>query len=135
MTPYELSLFHQMSFVTPRPWTAAEFEQVLATRGAFLLTEGSSLLVGRALAGEAELLTVAVPPPARRQGTARRLLARFEDHARRRGARSAFLEVASNNAAAQALYLGAGWAETGRRRSYYGPDTDAVILRKDLRTD
>ncbi|MCU0910281.1 MAG: GNAT family N-acetyltransferase [Rhodobacteraceae bacterium] len=135
MTPQELSIFHRMSFIRPRAWSADEFAAVLGTRGAFLLTEGSSFLLGRALAGEAELLTVAVPAPARRQGTGRRLLRRFQDHARRRGAREAFLEVASDNAAACGLYLGEGWFEAGRRRSYFGPGIDALVLRRDLRTD
>ena len=133
MTPDELSILHRKSFIRPRPWSAEEFAALLSSRGTFLVSEGAAFLLGRALAGEAELLTVAVPAPVRRQGIGRRLLRQFHDHARSRGAREAFLEVSSDNAAACALYLGEGWVETGRRRSYYGPGSDALVLRRDLR--
>lgn len=133
MTTQELAALHAMSFAVPRPWTAAEFAEVLGTRGAFLLAEGKAFLVGRALAGEAELLTLAVPPERRRQGAGRRLLAAFHARARALGAEEAFLEVAEDNAAARALYLSEGWQEVGRRPGYHAPDIAALLMRRDLR--
>lgn len=130
--PAELAALHAEAFVRPRPWSADEFAGVVASPGAFLLTEGGGFLVGRALAGEAELLTLAVPEAARRRGIGARLLACFESEALARGAEAAFLEVASDDAPARALYAGAGWAEAGRRRDYYAPGVDALILRKPL---
>jgi ribosomal-protein-alanine N-acetyltransferase len=132
MTPEALAATHAAAFTRPRPWAAAEFRSVLAGAGTFLLTEGGGFLVGRALAGEAELLTLAVPAAARRGGIGRRLLAGFEAEAGTRGAAEGFLEVASDNRAALALYHHAGWAEAGRRRGYYAPGIDALILRKAL---
>ncbi len=130
MTPAALAALHATAFTRPRPWSALEFRAVLDGAGAFLLTEGQGFLVGRALAAEAELLTLAVAASARRQGIGARLLTLFEAKAALLGAKAAFLEVASDNVAALALYRGAGWAEAGRRRGYYAPGVDALILRK-----
>ncbi|MCX7646250.1 MAG: GNAT family N-acetyltransferase [Rhodobacteraceae bacterium] len=133
MTAEELAALHAISFAVPRPWTAAEFDEVLATRGAFLLEEGRAFLVGRTVADEAELLTLAVPPELRRHGLGRRLLRAFHARALARGAEEAFLEVAEDNAAARALYRAEGWAEVGRRPGYHAPGIAALLMRRDLR--
>jgi ribosomal-protein-alanine N-acetyltransferase len=130
--PAALAALHAAAFRHPRPWTAAEFAAVLAGPGAFLLTDGGGFLIGRAVADAAEILTLAVPAAARRRGTGRRLVAAFEAEARARGAVRAFLEVAADNAPALALYRGAGWQEAGRRRGYYTPGIDALLLAKVL---
>ncbi len=69
----------------------------------------------RAVAGEAELLTISVLPEARREGLGAGLLAACEDGARASGAARLFLEVAEGNVAARALYDRAGYRECGRR--------------------
>jgi ribosomal-protein-alanine N-acetyltransferase len=127
-----MAALHAEAFLRPRPWSAGEFAAVLAGPGAFLLTEAGGFLVGRALAGEAELLTLAVPVAARRQGIGTRLLRAFEAEALARGSVAAFLEVASDNGPARALYAEADWSEAGRRRDYYAPGVDALVLRKWL---
>ncbi len=70
------------------------------------------------------------------KGLGRRLLAAFETAARDRGAETAFLEVADGNAAARALYLAGGYAETGRRKGYYrspeGRRIDALVMARTL---
>lgn len=90
----------------------------------------------RAVADEAELLTIATDPLHQRKGVARSLLDRLEAEARARNARRLFLEVAEDNAAACALYKSAGYTELARRRGYYekpdGGRADALILRKSL---
>lgn len=136
MTPETLAALHARCFVTPRPWTAAEFTDLLAASGCFLLTAPDGFVLGRTIADEAELLTIAVAPEARRHGIARALLARFAETARTGGAVTAFLEVAENNPAARALYAATGWQAAGRRRNYYrapdGSAADALVLRIDL---
>lgn len=127
-----MAALHARCFTTPRPWSAAEIAALLADPLVFCLTEPTGFLMGRAVAGEAELLTLAVDPAARRQGTGRRLVAGFLAESARRGAESCFLEVAAQNAAARALYAAAGFVTAGTRRGYYrdgaGKAGDALIM-------
>ena len=138
MTPDALASLHARCFVAPPPWSATSFADLLASPHVFVLADaqGRGFALGRVIAGEAELLTLATDPACRRQGVARTLLARFEAEGRARGADTAFLEVAENNAAARALYAACGWAEQGRRPGYYrtpGQGTvAALILCKSL---
>ena len=73
---------------------------------------------------------------ARRAGLGRALVEAAALEAARSGARSLFLEVAQDNAAAAALYRGAGFVEAGRRPGYYrrgdAPPADALILVRNL---
>jgi len=160
MSPEALADLHRRAMAHARPWPPAAFSDLLAQPAVFLVTApGSSAFkypgererqglshraapdpagfaLGRAVAGEAELLTLAVGPEARWQGLGRALLGEFEAEARSRGAGAAFLEVAEDNAPALALYLVAGWSEAGRRPAYYARDhgepANALILRKSL---
>ncbi|OYX43652.1 MAG: ribosomal-protein-alanine N-acetyltransferase [Rhodobacterales bacterium 32-67-9] len=135
--PAELAAIHAESFSVPRPWRAEEIAATLGQAGSFLLTAPDGFLIGRAIAGEAELLTLAVRPAGRRRGTGVTLVAAFLDAARSQGAARAFLEVAADNVAARALYDRAGFTEAGRRRGYYrtpeGTAVDAVVMARDLR--
>lgn len=133
MTPTDLAALHAACFAAhPRPWSAAEFADLLASPLNFLLSRPQGFLLGRTVADEAELLTLAVAPAARRQGIGAALLADFAATSRVRGATVAFLEVASDNAPAIALYTGAGWSRAGQRRNYYAPGIDALLLRHGL---
>ena len=136
MTPAALARLHAACFTLPRPWTEAEFTDLLSRSGVFLLTNPGGFVLGRVVADEAELLTLAVDPAARRQGHGHNLLTAFEDAAARCGAGAAFLEVASANAPARALYARRGWVEAGLRRGYYrepgGKADDALILTRRL---
>jgi [ribosomal protein S18]-alanine N-acetyltransferase len=131
-----MAALHAVSFTTPRPWSALEITAILDNDHSFLLTAPGAFLIGRAVAGESELLTLAVAPDARRQGTARHLVTRFLAESRARHATDTFLEVASDNAAAIALYTTTGFTQTGRRRAYYarpdGTRTDAVVMTQRL---
>lgn len=139
MTPGELAGLHARCFTLPPPWSAQAFAAMLDSPGSFLLTRPDGFLLGRAIAGEAELLTLAVDPGARRRGTGRALVAAFLDHAAGNHCDSAFLEVAADNSAAIALYLAAGFAQAGRRRAYYHAQghapVDALVLIRALSQD
>jgi len=135
-SPGALAALHTACFTVPRPWTAGEFGELLARPDTFLLPEPTGFLLGRALAGEAELLTLAVAPEARRHGIGVRLVAQFLTEAAARGAETAFLEVAEDNLAARALYERTGFTQAGRRRGYYrhpnGTTTDALVMTRAL---
>jgi [ribosomal protein S18]-alanine N-acetyltransferase len=131
-----MAALHAASFTTPRPWSALEIAAILDNGHSFVLTAPHAFLIGRAVAGESELLTLAVAPDARRQGTARHLVTQFLAESRARDAAIAFLEVAANNTPAIALYTVTGFTRTGRRRAYYawpdGTRTDAVLMTQRL---
>jgi [ribosomal protein S18]-alanine N-acetyltransferase len=124
------------------PWSAEEMATLImssSTLGAAALDPISGRLRGfvlsRLAADEAEILTIATIPQARRQGIARGLLEAAMAAARDAGAMRLFLEVASGNAAARQLYGGLGFVEVGRRRDYYvkgGAAEDALVLAARL---
>lgn len=85
-------------------------------------------------AGDADLLTIATIPQARRRKVASRLLTELMDTARRAGCRAVLLEVRASNTAAQSLYAVHGFTRIGlRRRYYWAPQEDAVVMRALLR--
>ncbi len=94
--------------------------------------EAGGFVLARAVADEAEILTLAVDPLLQRQGAGRLLLRAAMHGARQRGAAAMFLEVAPSNAAALALYGAAGFAQVGRRPRYYPGGGDALVLRGPL---
>ncbi len=132
MTPARMAEIHRQCFSTPRPWDEREFADLVARPETILVATGDGFLVGREIAGEAEVMTLAVLPACRRRGLGRRLLAEFESAARRRGARTVFLEVAEQNHPAIALYRKAGYAQAGFRRDYYrhpdGKKVSALVM-------
>ncbi|RIK98594.1 MAG: ribosomal-protein-alanine acetyltransferase [Proteobacteria bacterium] len=83
--------------------------------------------LARLAADELEILLVAVAPAWRRCGLGRALVDALLDAAP--AARAAHLEVRASNAAALALYAGAGFVAVGRRPRYYEGREDAVAMR------
>ncbi len=105
---------------------------LLAMPGCFALAEADGLVLARVAADEAELLTIGVLPQARRRGVGLALLRAAGGEAARLGATRLFLEVATRNAPARALYAQAGLVEVGRRRRYYPDGDDALVLAVPL---
>lgn len=133
--PQTLAALHAQAF--DHPWSTAEIASLLDTPGTFVVAEDQGFILARALAGEAEILTLAVAPPARRQGLARRLIEHAVVRALALGAESLFLEVADDNVPALGLYRGFGFEVVGRRRGYYArgngvTPVDALVMRLAL---
>lgn len=129
VTPHHaaaLATIHAAAFAPGERWRAEAFAELLASPGVGGLVDGPGFVLVRKAGGEAEVLTLAVAPPGRQQGLGRRLLAAAVDAL----ACPVFLEVAADNAPALQLYRSAGFAECGRRRAYYGPGRDALVLRR-----
>ena len=118
-------------------WTASSFEQTLAHPGCtgLLARAGQPLdlagfIIGQLAADEAEILTLGVHKNWQRRGIGRSLVQALGRAARKAEARSLYLEVASDNAAALALYRSLGFEVCGRRKGYYeraaAPAEDAI---------
>ena len=121
-------------------WTRAQCAGILPMVGVTmtLATNGSAPLgftLVRQVAGEAELLLLAVLPQARGRGLGARLLQRFAEDAARTGARKLHLEVRESNPAAD-LYRRHDFVVEGRRRKYYrgadGQLHDALTMTKNI---
>lgn len=104
-------------------WTVQQLRSMMAMPGAALVVGriddkpvGFGLL--RAIAGEAELLLLAVDPQHRGAGHGRRILDRCLMVAERSGAETVFLEVRDTNPAVH-LYTKAGFTQYNRRKDYY----------------
>ena len=133
-----LAELHAAAFA--EPWLAEDILRFAEDRGGFALAvEDGEALAGfilcRLIAGEAEVLTLAVRPAARRRGVARALLEAAIVLAAPT-AETMFLEVAADNPGAAALYEGAGFETVGRRAGYYGRagggSVDAIVMRRTL---
>ncbi len=129
-----LAALHAEAF--DAPWSAAAFADLLGQAGVVLEGETGGFILVRVVADEAEILTLAVRPSARRLGLGGRLVRAARDRAAASGAMRMFLEVAEDNGPARALYGALGFAATGRRPRYYrrsdGPAVDALILVLNL---
>jgi ribosomal-protein-alanine N-acetyltransferase len=132
-----LAALHAASF--HRAWSESEFAALLAERNivahcARIGRTPVGFILSRMVAGEAEILSVAVAAARRGKGLGRQLL---DLHLRRLaglGVHAVFLEAAEDNWPARALYRRAGFRDVGRREGYYdaGKGVAALILRRDL---
>jgi ribosomal-protein-alanine N-acetyltransferase len=129
-----------------RAWSGAEFAALLATPGCFghLLIDGeygilSGLIVLRAAADEAEIITLGVIATRRRSGGAALLLDRALTECTARAVRTVFLDVAEDNEPARRLYEAQGFTIVGTRAAYYSrgaaPSIAALTMRRSLTRD
>lgn len=118
-------------------WSAESIERLFDTLGAFALIGSTAqgpaaFALGRIVAGECEILAIGVVGSHRRRGHGATILAALSAWAAASGAERVVLEVATDNAAARALYAAQGFVEVGRRRNYYeragAPPVDGLIL-------
>lgn len=134
MTAQDLAALHHAAFVHDRAWNADEFRALLNSPHNHLTTATHGFALWRAVAGEAELLTIATHPDHRRHGIARALMHQWM-HTASAQASTAFLEVAADNAPAIALYATCRFETVAHRPGYYPrPDrrVDAWVMRAPL---
>ncbi len=143
-----LARLHQSCF--DDPWSRADLAHLLALPGGFGLIarlferhftgldgmRGVGFALCRVVRDEGELLSIGVGPPYRRRAIGAALLQASIERCRKAGAASMFLEVATDNLSAQALYHAFGFGEVGRRDGYYlrpdGTRVAALTMRCDL---
>ncbi|WP_455137013.1 tRNA (adenosine(37)-N6)-threonylcarbamoyltransferase complex transferase subunit TsaD [Thermophilibacter sp.] len=119
------------------PWGEKLFYEELSQPGrSWWVAHDQGRVIGFAggyLAGaDFEIEEVVVDAERRREGVARRLVARVAYDAQMLGAHTVSLEVDEKNAPARALYAALGLVEEGRRPGYYATGHDALILRAPL---
>ena len=119
-------------------WTRSQCGGILPMAGVSLMLaqdNGDEQPIGfslfRTVAGEAELLLLAVAPDHQRRGIGRVLLEQFVERAKTTGADRVHLEVRDGNPAVR-MYRLAGFEPAGRRPNYYrgsdGRQFDAITL-------
>ena len=135
--PAALAALHAQAFAAP--WSGEEFTDLLSQPGVVAIAKSDGFVLIRIVLDEAEILTLAVLPTARRQGLGHRLVEEAAVAATKGGAARLFLEVAEDNAPARALYDRAGFSQIGRRKAYYaqgdGSRTDALVMSRNLCVD
>ena len=115
------------------PWSPRSFEDLLAQPQvrAVAMDGDDGRVAGYALytlvAGEGEILNLAVDPASQRRGLGRRLLQAVLGAMRVAGTTAVFLEVRQSNQAAIALYTGAGFRPVSLRRKYYRHPTEHAV--------
>ncbi len=118
-----------------KAWDTAALGEMLSVAGtmAFIAGAGEGFGLLRAMAQEAEILTIAVLPEARRRGAAAAMVPVMLQWATGQGAKAIFLEVNERNIAAIRLYEKYGFSVISRRKEYYrnadGSHEDALIMR------
>ena len=119
------------------PWSensvASELNNDLAL---WLVAMNDDTVVGyigsQTVAGETDVMNIAVHPDWRRRGIAQSLIECLVVELKNRGSEALMLEVRASNAPAIALYEKLGFRQVGRRPNYYrNPKEDALILRKE----
>jgi len=129
----DLARLHARCF--PRGWDETSIGTFVANPACmvFIASAGEAnachgFLIARSASSEAEILTLAVDPGHRHKGVARALLAATIARLKLTGITQLFLEVESDNEAAECLYRGFGAKSVGHRPAYYEHDADASIF-------
>lgn len=130
----DIARLHRASFT--EAWDERALKDLIASGATAHVVEHESRIAGfvlfRTASDEAEILTIAVAPDARRRGIARALVTSAAHAAAQTSATRFFLEVGANNAAARALYASLGFSPAGHRKGYYSapgkPPEDALVL-------
>ena len=136
MTPKQMAKIHALSFKEPRPWSVKEFADLLASPHTHIVTSDNGFAFVQIAGPEAELLTIAVHPCARRNGEGSNLLRNVLGTAEAAQCEEIFLEVVETNQPAIALYHAYGFENRATRKDYYnGPNgvkSHAVVMHKKL---
>ncbi len=117
-------------------WTVGQIlDEIQSASSVFLTAEQDGAFVGYLsgciAADECEISNIAVLPQYRRRGAGVMLFGELFAELARRGVKTAYLLVRTDNAPAIALYEKLGFARVGVRPRYY-KGQDAAIMRKIL---
>ena len=122
-------------------WSEKDIAELLASPGCVALLATSDdgpvgFLMYRAVADEAEIITICVDPAYQRRGAGLQIVSTTQQLLKSFKIGSMFLEVAAGNKEALSVYVRAGFLEVGKRKGYYtsknGETEDALIMRAQL---
>ena len=120
------------------PWTVGMFRDSFndpLTRCFGASVGGKTVGFGMmmAVAGEGEILRIAVRPELRRGGIGRAIMQAMTEASEAEGLEAITLEVRASNVPAIGLYKAFGFEEIATRKNYYEhPTEDALIMEKKL---
>ncbi len=114
-----------------KPWGATDFAD-LKKSGCEIVASENGFIVWRAIADEAELITIGVAPNARRGGIATAMITIMENSVKKNGVKKIFLEVSDKNTSAIKLYEQCGFTQIGTRQKYYSDGTNAILMQKNI---
>lgn len=116
------------------PWSINSIKEGLnSSLDTWLVLSVDERIVGycvfRVIAGEGELLRIALLPGFRGRGLAKKLMDQVVEYSRKRSVKTMFLEVRESNEIARNLYKSYGFSEESIRKNYYhNPSENAVIM-------
>jgi len=120
----------------PEAWDRNLFAEFLASRDLFLGAWRGGRLCGYLLASargaRAELMSIAVDPPARKRGAASALIRAALRQVRRGRAGRFSLMVKTSNREAQGCYAKFGFRRIRRVRAYYEDGSDGLLMSLTL---
>jgi ribosomal-protein-alanine N-acetyltransferase len=131
----------EAGFEPGQRWSEAAWAEELASPDRYVLArlDRDARIVGVAtfscVAEMADLQRVIVHPGARGQGVGASLVRAGLEWAAAVGARRMLLEVRPDNEPALSLYRRLGFRPVSKRRDYYGPGNDALVMLRSLAGD
>ena len=141
-----LADIHAASF--SHPWSDGELEKMFSNETYQCLvahppktskSKPAGFVFVRSIVEEAEIITIAIKPSARRKGIARRLMQAVIRNLEYDRKEKLFLEVDETNLAAIRLYKSLGFVKVGEREGYYpgdnsqsGKKSTALVMQLDL---
>lgn len=139
-----MAALHATCFAQDQRWNAQSISGLLlqpTTRaiGLFVADNPAGFIINSLVAGESEILTLAVHPDARRQGFAKQLIQSFIAAYSAEHLEKIFLEVMENNIPAIHLYRSLGFTIISKRVNYYTTTIDGhkktidgIVMAKEL---
>lgn len=124
------------------PWSESVLRRYLNKENTTWVLEEDRTIVAYAvntlIAGEAELLMIAVAPTQQGRGFGRKLMAAIHQFLQQQQAEQWFLDVRESNSKAIGLYESMGFAHAGVRANYYPSASgheDALLYALAITTD
>lgn len=123
-----LAFVHQEAFAAG--WSLEQMQESLRNAHNHVIRYGDvGFVMFQLVAGECEILTIAVLPKFQGKGIAREMIIEMLGICSAMLVKKVFLEVSTENSAAIHLYEKFTFTEYNRRNKYYADGSDAILLQ------